>query len=69
VSRTEHATAQTREVTGTVEVLEDVLGKGVKVKEVAHDNNVSVSRKIEEKGLINSYDTWHGMVQDTVVVN
>ena len=35
---------------------------GVKVMEVAHDHQVCVKKFVtEELGVINSYDTWHGI--------
>ena len=37
-----------------------VLAIGFPVEEVAHDSNVSLTKKIMERGLVNSYDTWHG---------
>jgi hypothetical protein len=33
---------------------------GLDINEVAHDTNIPLTRKITEKGYINSYDTWHG---------
>ena len=33
---------------------------GLHVTEVAHDIQQQVSRFIDELGLVNSYDTWHG---------
>lgn len=33
---------------------------GYAIQEVAHDNNRAVSKAILERGLTNSYDTWHG---------
>ena len=38
-----------------------LLYTGFKVEEVAHDCNVGLTKKIIEKGYINSHDTWHGM--------
>ena len=36
---------------------------GLHVVEVAHDIQVQVAKYIRETlGLVNSYDTWHGMV-------
>ena len=37
------------------------LHTGYAIQEVAHDNNQAVSKAILARGLINSYDTWHGM--------
>ena len=40
------------------------LHTGYAIQEVAHDNNQAnqaVSKAIVARGLINSYDTWHGM--------
>ena len=35
---------------------------GLKISEVAHDIQAQVSKYVSEKlGLVNSYDTWHGM--------
>ena len=31
------------------------------MEEVSHDGNDGLTKKIIEKGYINSYDTWHGM--------
>ena len=33
---------------------------GLHVTEVAHDIQQQVSRFVNELGLVNSYDTWHG---------
>ena len=33
---------------------------GLDFKEVAHDMNISLTKRIAEKGYVNSYDTWHG---------
>jgi hypothetical protein len=30
------------------------------VNEVAHDMNIQLTKKIQEAGYTNSYDTWHG---------
>ena len=30
------------------------------MKEVAHDMNIQLTKKLEEAGYENSYDTWHG---------
>ena len=77
-SRTEHATAQTREVVATTEVLGVVKERGgvnmclhgimmseaikcsyagLAFTEVAHNNNVSLTKRIVELGYVNSYDT------------
>ena len=35
---------------------------GIRVTEVAHDFQVGVMKYVtEELGILNSYDTWHGM--------
>jgi hypothetical protein len=36
------------------------ITEGFPIQEVAHDSNVALTKKITERGLINSYDTWHG---------
>lgn len=37
---------------------------GLKIVEVAHDMQLQVSRYIKQDlKLLNSFDTWHGMVQ------
>ena len=37
---------------------------GLRVCEVAHDHQVQVSRYVtDELGCLNSYDTWHGMLE------
>ena len=35
---------------------------GLRVTEVAHDIQQQVSRFVTEMGLVNSYDTWHGIL-------
>jgi hypothetical protein len=52
--------AQTREVDATLLVLEQAKDRGLDINEVAHDMNVSLTKKIIELGYMNSYDTWHG---------
>lgn len=61
ISRVDHATAQTRELACTKVVLPQVIGRGLRVVEVAHDIQAQVSKYVKETlGLVNSYDTWHG---------
>lgn len=37
---------------------------GLRVNEVAHDQQVQVSRYVtDELGFLNSYDTWHGRLK------
>ena len=45
-----------------------VCAIGLDVREVAHDCAVTVSEYISvELGLLNSYDTWHGKLQNKLV--
>jgi hypothetical protein len=60
IARTEHSVPQTREVACTKEVLPQVIARGLRVTEVAHDIQQQVSRYVVSLGLTNSYDTWHG---------
>jgi hypothetical protein len=61
LSRTDHTVPQTREVACTKEVLPQVLARGLRVTEVAHDIQQQVSHFITaDLSLVNSYDTWHG---------
>jgi hypothetical protein len=60
LSRETHRVAQTREVDATMMVLSAVQDRGLGVKEVAHDMNIQLTKKLEEAGYENSYDTWHG---------
>lgn len=60
LSRETHRVAQTREVDATLLVLEQAKDRGLDINEVAHDMNVSLTKKIIELGYMNSYDTWHG---------
>ena len=36
---------------------------GLRITEVSHDIQQQVSHYVTEQGLVNSYDTWHGMVK------
>ena len=37
------------------------LFKGLTIGEVAHDIQQQVAKHVRNEGLVNSYDTWHGM--------
>eukprot|EP00731_Ephydatia_muelleri_P002848 Em0001g2848a len=60
LSRPEHRVAQTREVACTKIVLPQVVARGLNVTEVAHDYQSTVKTYVEQLGMVNSYDTWHG---------
>ena len=36
--------------------------KDLNITEVAHDYQTALKRYVKELGMVNSYDTWHGMV-------
>ena len=36
--------------------------EGLNITEVAHDYQSTIKKYVEELGMVNSYDTWHGMV-------
>ena len=38
-----------------------ILITGLNITEVAHDYQPSIKKYVEELGMVNSYDTWHGM--------
>ena len=77
LSRAVHGTAQTREYACTKVVIPQVIARGMhvcvwccevrvlftglKIKEVAHDIQQQVSKYINRLGLVNYFDTWHGM--------
>eukprot|EP00731_Ephydatia_muelleri_P030530 Em0022g44a len=60
LSRQDHRVAQTREVVCTKMVLPQVIARGLNITEVAHDYQATIKKYIEELGMMNSYDTWHG---------
>ncbi|XP_078583012.1 uncharacterized protein LOC144865863 [Branchiostoma floridae x Branchiostoma japonicum] len=59
ISREEEYEAQAREVKGTLDVIDAIEGKGLKVVEGAHDNLRTINKLYREKGWKNSNDTWH----------
>eukprot|EP00731_Ephydatia_muelleri_P008112 Em0004g450a len=61
LSRQEHRVAQTREVACTKIVLPQVIARGLNITEVAHDYQSTIKKYVQELGMVNSYDTWHGM--------
>ena len=41
--------------------LHPIYNVGLNVTEVAHDYQSTVKMYVEQLGMVNSYDTWHGM--------
>ena len=39
---------------------------GLNITEVAHDYQSTIKTYVEQLGLVNSYDTWHGMVSNFI---
>ena len=37
------------------------FNEGLNITEVAHDYQATIKKYVEELGMMNSYDTWHGM--------
>eukprot|EP00731_Ephydatia_muelleri_P024582 Em0016g853a len=69
--RQQHRVAQTREVACTKIVLPQVIARGLNITEVAHDYQATIKQCVQQLGMVNSYDTWHGKVnmsQKTVLV-
>eukprot|EP00731_Ephydatia_muelleri_P006665 Em0003g913a len=64
LSRPEHRVAQTREVACTKIVLPQLIARGLNVTEVAHDYQSTIKTNVEQLGMVNSYDTWHGIPGD-----
>ncbi|KAL5478134.1 hypothetical protein EMCRGX_G025015 [Ephydatia muelleri] len=65
LSRQDHRVAQTREVACTKIVLPQVIARGLNITEVAHDYQSTIKQYAEGLGMVNSYDTWHGMALDS----
>ncbi|KAL9976325.1 hypothetical protein ACROYT_G013615 [Oculina patagonica] len=60
-SKKDLASAQSREVPMTKELIHQLEAKGHRVVEVAHDAVESIRKwLLEEKGIKNSFDSWHG---------
>ncbi|KAL5505739.1 hypothetical protein EMCRGX_G007225 [Ephydatia muelleri] len=60
LSRQQHRVAQTREVACTKIVLPQVIARGLNITEVAHDYQATIKQYVQQLGMVNSYDTWHG---------
>ena len=41
--------------------MHQIYNVGLNVTEVAHDYQPAIKKYVEELGMVNSYDTWHGM--------
>eukprot|EP00731_Ephydatia_muelleri_P018315 Em0011g355a len=60
LSRQQHRVVQTREVACTKIVLPQVIARGLNITEVAHDYQATIKQKVQQLGVVNSYDTWYG---------
>eukprot|EP00731_Ephydatia_muelleri_P036853 Em0338g4a len=58
--RQQHRVAQTREVACTKIVLPQVIARALNITEVAHDYQATIKQYVQQLGMVNSYDTWHG---------